>query len=268
MPQDERTIQLLENLSGRTDIDLARIFAPGRVCLVLASSDAGTPQGQLLFSLVANLMARLHPVVQVLDIVIDTDRDLVSRVPRWSSRTLCAHLRVMLTAIGSPVKWRMTDASKLGRSDAGEILLVGDMERDASVYVGCDGWNVLVSTDGPQQINTNSNPVSINSAACFGVSEVFKRLLARHARLFPGVPVAPLSGTLVFSTLTYRSGADWENPPFPKRVDLGRLDNGGSWSGWRCHSLHTGVYVRLTWSYQSNRTGRDYRIESEPLCVC
>ena len=231
MSQDERTIQLLKNLSECTDVDLASVFAPGRVCLMLAPGDAGTPQGQLLFSLVVNLMARLHPIVQVLDIVIDTDHYLIGRVPRWSRRTLCAHVRAMLTAISSPVKWRLTDASKLGRPDASEILLVGDMQCDGSVYVGCDGWNVFVSADSPQQIGTDSNPVSINSAACFGVSEVFKRLLARHAKLFPGVPVSPLLGTLVFSTLTYRSGVNWENPPFPQRVDLGRLTMVGLGAG-------------------------------------
>ena len=176
-------------------------------------------------------MARLHPVVQVLDIVIDTDLDLVAPVPRWPGKTLCAHLRAMLTAIGSRVMWHLTDASNLGGSDVSEILVVGNIQREGSVYVGCHGWEVSVSSNNPQQISADLNPVGINATACFGVSEVFKRLLARRADLFSGVLVAPLSGSLVFSTLTYRSGKGEENPPFPERIDLGRLTMVGLGAG-------------------------------------
>ena len=231
MPQDERTVQLLENLSRCTDLNLASILAPGHVGLMLASGSASTPQGQLLFSLVVNLMARLHPVVQELDIFIDTDHDLIAPVPRWSGKTLSAHLRTMLTAINPPVKWRLLWGSNPAGPDVGEILVVGDMRREGSVYVGCDGWEVSVSSNNPQQISTELNPVSINAAACFGVSEVFKRLLARRADLFSDVIVAPLSGSLVFSTLTYRLGTGQDNPPFPERVDLGRLTMVGLGAG-------------------------------------
>ena len=223
MPQEERTVQLLKNLSSRTDLDLARVFAPGRVGLMLAPGDAKNPQGQLIYSLVVNLMARLYPVVQELDVFIDADHPLVAPVPRWTGETLSVHLKSMLRAIHPPVKWRLKSTSNPVESEIGEILVVGDMRRDGSVYVGCDGWEVSVSSDSPQLISADFNPISSNAAACFGVSEIFKRLLVCHVDLFPNVPIIPLSGQLVFSTMTYRLGAGGENPPFPESIDLGRL---------------------------------------------
>ena len=143
--------------------------------------------------------------------------------PDGPVQTLSALLRTMHTPPNPPVKWRLLLGSNSIRPDLSETLVVGHMRREGSVYIGCDGWEVSVSSENPQQISTELNPISLNAAACFGVSEVFKRLLARHADLFSDVIVIPLSGSRVFSTLTYRSGTDQENPPFPEKVDFGRL---------------------------------------------
>ena len=223
MSQQKRTIQLLENLSGRSDLDLAKVLAPGRVGVVLAPEAAATPQGQLLFSFVVNLMARLYPVVQQLDIFTGRDHQLLAPVPRWNGETLSAHLETMLNAICPPVKWCLRGGSSTVGSETVEILVVGHMRRNGSVYIGCDGWDVCVSSDNPHRVSSGSNPVSINAAACLGVSEVFKRLLVRHSDLFSDVPVVPLSGDLTFSTLTYKVGEGQFNPPCPEIIELGRL---------------------------------------------
>ena len=223
MSQQKRTIQLLENLSGRSDLDLDKVLAPGRVGVVLAPEAAATPQGQLLFSFVVNLMVRLYPIVQQLNIDVASDHQLLARVPRWHGETLSAHLGTMLGAICSPVKWCLRGGPSALRSETGEILVVGNIRGNGSVYVGCDGWDVFVSSDDPHGVSADSNPVSINAAACFGVSEVFKRLLVRHSDLFSDVPVVPLSGDFTFSTLTYKVGQGQFNPPCPEIIELGRL---------------------------------------------
>ncbi|MDE0334460.1 MAG: ThiF family adenylyltransferase [Defluviicoccus sp.] len=223
MSQQERTIQLLGKLSGRSDLDLSEVLAPGRVGVVLAPEAADTPQGQLLFSFVVNLIARLYPVVQQLSIFVGNEHPLRARTPRWNGETLSAHLGNMLGAISPPVEWCLQDGSNAMISEIDEVLVVGDIQTSGSVYVGCDGWDVLVSSDGPYSVSTDSNAVSVNVAACFGVSELFKRLLVRHASLFSDVPITPLSGSLTFSALTYKVGESQFNPPFPETIDLGRL---------------------------------------------
>ena len=223
MAQQQRTIQLLENLSSHEVPDLVRALTPGRVGVLLARDAATSGQGQLLLSFVVNLLTRLYPVVQELDVFVDGDGQLLAPVPRWRGRTLCGHLERMLHAVSSPVKWRLNSASSSVNSDSSEILVIGDTLQRGSVYVGVKGWNVYVSSERPQNVSGDGNPVSINAAACFGVSEVFKRLLVRHTNLFSNVPVVPLAGHLVFSTLTYRTGEDQEELPFPETVDLGGL---------------------------------------------
>ena len=200
-----------------------RAFTPGRVGVVLARDAATSAQGQLLLSFVVNLITRLYPVVQELCVFLEDDNQLLAPVPRWRDGTLSGHLERMLQAVSSPVKWRLNIAASIVNSQCNEVLVIGDTLQRGSVYVGANGWSAFVSSERPDSIGREANPVSINAAACFGVSEVFKRFLARHTDLFSSVPVVPLAGHLVFSMLTYRSGEGQENLPFPESVDLGRL---------------------------------------------
>ena len=220
MPQDERTTQLLSSLSGRHDLDLPQIFAPGRVAVMLSEKNSSV-QAQLIVSFAVNLMSRLYPVVQNLDVIVPDDQEMQAAIPRWQGRTFSAHLRSMLEAIKPPMRWRIDSTPD---PSVDEFLAVGTgFQKGASVYLGCDRWEVSVSTDMPLPVIEESNPVSANAAACFGVSEIFKRLLARHFDLFPDVPIVPLTERLTFSTLTYTVGDGQENPALPARIDLGRL---------------------------------------------
>ncbi len=223
MSQQARTLQLLETLSGSCDHDLIKLFMPGRVEVVLGRESAVSAQGQMLLSLTVNLMARLYPVVQELKVYVATDHRLLPQAPRWSGETLSEHVQSMLRAIKSPVKCAVQVGLGAVVSLSDERLVIGDAGQRGSVYVGCDGWTVYLSSQCAKKVTPKINPVGSNAAACFGVAEVFKRLLMRHADLFSDVPVVPLSGQLAFSTLTYRVGNDQLNPEIPAVVNLGRL---------------------------------------------
>ena len=232
MAQDTRTKAALTQLAGGTvGPDLEALLGPGRVNIVIDGQTAREPQGQLLFSFAVNLLARLHPVVQQLTVVLAHDAPLHPDLPRWSAPSLAAHLTRLLSCLKPPLAWRVTDRSD---ASAGVSLVVGAQAEGAGerIFVGSRGWIAFISpseavpTDGP------SNPVGAYAAACFGVAEVWKRLLVPHRHIFGAMPIVPATRTLMFSTLTYMPDAAAQpNPELPASIDLGTLTMVGVGAG-------------------------------------
>ena len=219
--QADRTQALLRQLA-RGEAVTDALFAPGRVLIVLARKDAQRPQAQLTFSFAVNLLARLYPVVQQLDVVLPERMPLAAPLPRWTAGTLNEHLSHLLNGLGPPVHWRVHhDPPGLG--DCALVVGAGTTVGVPTVFVGSDGWQVAVSPGSPQTVGSSVNPVGAYAAACFGVSEVWKRLLHRHRGLFEGTPILPLDEGLHFSALTYRACPDEPNPALPDALALDRL---------------------------------------------
>lgn len=223
MGQADRTVALLEWLA-RPAADprpLSDVLAPGRVAVVLDPAIAGEPQAQLVFSFAVNLLARLYPIVQSLEVVAPPVA-VRTRLPRWTGITVDEHARHLLDAVNPPVRWTVV-GRRQGDADCALVVGTASTGATAIVFVGSDGWLARVSPTGPVPLTPRVNPVGAYAAACLGVGEVCKRLLAPHRELFEGTPIIPIEGPLTFSTFTYHADAAGPNPDLPAAVDLQRL---------------------------------------------
>lgn len=232
MAQDTRTKAALAQLaSGAAGPDLEALLASGRVNIVIDAQAAREPQGQLLFSFAVNLLARLHPVVQHLTVVLARDAPVYPHLPRWPEPTLATHLARLLSCLKPPLAWRVTD-----RPDASAVvsLVVGDRAEATGerISMGSRGWIAFVSLAEALPVDGPPNPVGAYAAACLGVAELWKRLLAPHRQIFGAMPIMPATRTLAFSTLTYMpDAAVAPNPELPVSIDLGTLTMVGVGAG-------------------------------------
>ena len=229
MGQADRTFALLNRLTKNQE-SIERRLAPGRVAIVIGADAGSRPQGQLLSSFAVNLLARLYPVIQDLEVVVPRGVPLQIRPPRWAAESLDAHLRRFLQALDPPLKWSIREDSTCDRN---WTLTVGAPPSlpPESVFIGGHGWEVRFSPNEPVSIGVEYNPVGAYAAACFGVAELCKRLLYPHRDLIHGVAVKPSEGAITFSTFTYRIGSSEPNPPLPPVIDLNRLTMVGLGAG-------------------------------------
>ncbi len=223
MGQADRTVALLERLakSAADPRPLLQVLTPGRVAVVLDTVIAGEPQAQLLFSFAVNLLARLYPIVQSLEVVAPPTA-ITTRLPRWAGVTVDEHARRLLTALNPPVRWTVVGSLQRG-PDCALVVGTAPAPAAATVFVGSEGWLASASPVGPVSVGPGVNPIGAYAAGCLGVGEVCKRLLERHRELFEGVPIIPIEWPLVFSTFTYRTDRAGPNPALPDTVDLRRL---------------------------------------------
>lgn len=113
MGQSDRTVALLRRLAKMREDQqrLQELLAPGRVTVCLGASVAAEPQAQLVFSFAVNLLARLHPVIQELAIVVPAHAFIAVRLPRWNATTLDQHIRLFLQALSPPLRWSVGEAA-------------------------------------------------------------------------------------------------------------------------------------------------------------
>ena len=221
MGQASRTQELLGRLAGRPHHALE--LGPGRVLLVIPSQTAAQPQGQLLAHFAANLIARLFPIVRVLDVVISEDSEIGVFIPRWRETTLRKSIERMFMELASPVASRV-----IGKVRTPEgydcIVAIGQPESSAaSLFLGSNGWIAQVSATEVLSVGGSPNPMGAYAAACFGVAQVWDSLLAPYCWQLPTLPILPLKGTLTFSCFDYGHDAAGPNPPLPEQVRVGRV---------------------------------------------
>ncbi|MBI4090734.1 MAG: ThiF family adenylyltransferase [Candidatus Komeilibacteria bacterium] len=224
-----RTEALLQNLAS-SQTSLSRLLAPGHVVVEIGPSALQLPQAQLIVSFTVNLIARLHPVVQQLTIVIPREVDVAVAVPRWLAPSLAAHLTTLLRALPKQVSWTITTVAPHERDCA---LNIGDVRPGAqagSMFIGSDKWEVYFSPTRAVPIGNGVNPVGAYAAACIGVAEIWKRLLARHPEHFDNAVIRPQAEPLTFSTFTYLAAAG-QNPLLPLTIDIGRMTVAGVGAG-------------------------------------
>lgn len=221
-----RTKALLARLTNMTEVEAQ--FPGGRVTVGIGPREATTVQGQLMLSFAVNLLARLFPVVRKLTVLVP-DAPLATRVPRWSAPTLRRHLNLLLTELSPPVHWNVVE----GPHEEGTCSLwLGEpsLVVAPTCFIGSEDWYVYVSPNEPQPVRGH-NPVGAYAAACFGVAEIFKKLILNTQELFDGIPIVPLDRWLAFSTFSYRARSAELNPSLPDRIDLGRLTAVGLGAG-------------------------------------
>lgn len=220
MNQAARTEELLRRLSGNTSGGVQ--LGKGRVAVVVSQDSARQPQGQLLATFLVNLLARLFPVVRDLDVYIPQDAKLSVLVPRWSARTLRATIEAFLIAL-DPLTKCQVGSDVLSRGYDCTLMIGDDLDLVADLFVGSRGWLAAVSSNTPQPVDGNPNPVGAYTAAAFGAAEVWKRLLFPHKDSFPGIPIVPIDGSRSFSCYDYDNDGAAIGPDFPEPVDIGDL---------------------------------------------
>lgn len=244
MGQTDRTIALLRRLVRTRDPEerLEALLASRHIAVRLGEVVAAQPHAQLVFSFAVNLLARLHPVIQRLDVVVPTDTPLTVSLPRWSATTLNEHIRLFLEALNPPVQWSL-GAAPPDLPDCTLLIGAAPVSSKEVVFVGGDGWSATVSPLSAVPIGDQANPVGAYAAACLGVAEVWKRLLGPHRHLFEGMAILPLDEPLTFSTFSYRVGPAEPNPDLPETIDLRDLTivglgAGGGAAAFALASLH------------------------------
>jgi len=213
-------------------------FGPGRVRMIAGADAACMAQGQLCLSMAANLLARLWPVVQYLEIVLPGNVALLASVPKWAAPHLDAHIREMLSAVATRTRWRVAEAPR-GACDCS--LALGDVRVTTSdqVSFGSDGWQAFVAPGATMPTGEKVNPVGAYAAACLAVAEVWKRLLLASRIELSGAPVVPLEEPLSFSSLTYGVGDTGVNPDLPDTASIDKLTmiGLGAGGGAAAHTL-------------------------------
>lgn len=229
MGQADRTATVLSRLSKKQE-GIEQVLAPGRVAACLGENATTEAQAQLIFSFAVNLLARLYPVVQDLQVILWEGTPLMVRVPRWHADTLDEHIRLFLEALSPPLKWTIQKGVPIA-PDCKLIIGSAPMPGERVVFVGSHGWSVALSPHTPVPVGHQLNPVGAYAAACLGVAEVWKRLLLARPDLSPEMPIVPLDEPLTFSTFTYRVGPSEPNPALSSSIDIARLTMVGLGAG-------------------------------------
>lgn len=230
MGQEERTIRALQVLGGSHEsrAELIARFAPGHVRVTLANEVRSEPQAQLLFLFAVNLLTRLFPVVQHLDLSVPPRTRTEVILPRWRAAALSDHLETFRRGIASRVEW----PPQGGGPEPALTLAVGPVKGGgATLFAGSVGWIAEVSPRVPVEVSGSPNPIGAYASACLAVAEVFKRLLKESELPLAGVPVVPSEEAIAFSCFRCSPGSQGPNPPLPDCIDLGRLTLVGAGAG-------------------------------------
>jgi hypothetical protein len=150
-------------------------------------------------------------------------------------------------------------------------LSIGEADGHTNVptlAIGSDGWEAYFSP-GPKgaTVGHDENPVGAYAAACIGVSELWKRLLAKHPERFSKVVIRPQLEPLMFSTLTYRSSPG-PNPALPDKIDIGRLTIAGVGAGGGATVYTLASLRELAGPYEFDRSRRDRGNQPQSICDC
>lgn len=219
--RSSRTAALLVRIGKLPEEQLEQLFRPGHVVVSLGHDVAVQPQAQFALSFSVNLLARLYPVVQRLEVVVPADVPLVAPIPRWRASTVTAHVQSFFDALRPDVRCTITRAPS---ATPACYVAFGSSDFDGpTVFTGSNGWEASVSPNECLPTGASVNPVGAYASACLGVSEVWKRLLYPHRALFDGILIIPVERRLTLSTFTFRTGDAEPNPELPEMVDIGRL---------------------------------------------
>lgn len=255
MRQDRRTSELLDRWGQ--DQGIADKLGPGRVAVLVGSDVAREPQGQLLTFFSINLLARLHPVVRQLGVLVP-DIALRGQIPRFRGRSIRDVCHQLLGDLGSPVERRILRDRRATNYDV--VACIGNAARGSPVdlFVGSVGWQCSLSVSSPVESGGRANPVGAFATACFLAGEVWKRLtVAYKEELFPHIPIVPLEDNLTFSTFDYGLGNTGENPDLPNVLDIDSLCLVGLGAG--------GAASAFTLAAVENVTGRLVMIDPDEI---
>ena len=175
-------------LSGLTTEVLTERLDHEAVGLAIDEDGAESKEGRITAELALGLLARFYPRIRL--IPLDRSPATQAVVQELTSRALAINPVIDLS-----------DSEQLSR-----VLVVGSshLPWNAStiVYLGSAGWEFRLSPDRPVGSERTGNPFGAGAAACMGVANVFRAVMAEH------LPGSRLDGEVSASVIGWGSPAD------------------------------------------------------------
>lgn len=223
-----RTETLLRSLVNNELSDLAGLFAPGAVRIALPDETASEPQAQLIYSMLVNLVSRLFPVVQRLELVVPRKLPLSAQVPRWRAQTFDAHITGFLSALNPDTTYTVVSVPSPHKMYT-VVVGAGDFP-NAELFVGSVGWKCELDVKASCATTGDPNPVGAYAVACLAAGEVWKSALTSRSQ-FSHLPIFPIQERLTFSTYSLLTTDDSAGPPLPATLELPALSVIGAGAG-------------------------------------
>jgi len=212
----DRTKLLIKELNMPTDQALSKL-RKSKVAIALDENLLDTYKGQNMLFASANLLLRCGIN---LDIFLSNPRaETLETIPLLERTSLQSNLETLCLKINPNQRLRIN----LSCNKYDVLLCVGNANlapADHYIYINANNWLAYVSTKEQRIFNKDSlNPLGPLGAACYGSSEVIKRLLNKNL----GSKLEPIE-QLTFSLLDYKlNQSSWHNPSFPEECDSGQV---------------------------------------------
>jgi len=229
-----RTIECLRQLlriDGKKNIK--KVLPPLNIFISISEENALSTNGQFILTFLINLILRLEPIVDSVELKIPNHVQSNSILPRWYDRLLINEVKKNYGALKPRIKLRINEQPK---KDYDLAIIIGGNETATSgkrLYVGSNGWKAILSTDSQIKIGKKVNPIGAYAAATLACAELFKLYLYPQRHIIKSIPIKPLDGKLDFSTFdysvndTYSTNPDIEIPLDIKRLTIIGLGAGG-----------------------------------------
>jgi ThiF family len=174
--------QVLENFDDQRFA--AALSAP--VGVTFAAEAVSSPEGYALLDLLVRLVARLYPTLSI---------NAPAKLDAKKSELL-------------ELSRRINPAIEFGDADLGIAVGADAVPFATTIYAGSEGWDALVSTEGPQAIGTSENILGAGAAACIAAANLFRAVV---------LPDCPLDQTVRYSTfhLDNAASSDGAAPALP-----------------------------------------------------
>lgn len=206
----------IEKLADRSDRLRARHAALNlehvRDSVVLRADAAflSTYSGQLTWTLLVNLIARLYKGIRNIALVVDADIPLRPDVfvpvegltIREVSKALIHGIAACHVTVWDHIPQDFNDPI---------VVAVGRAGGTEAFAVAGRGWLAFLDDGSWEELTDDLNPLGPIVAACLGAAEIYRRLYVRDA----------CSSAISFSVFDY-SAESAANPPFPARLDIPR----------------------------------------------
>ena len=199
-----------------------------RVVLAFDESAVVTAEGRATAALVADLLARLYPRLDVVPLGSGEGALALATELYSSARAINPKIE---GGVGEPVEFDAAVCVGTTPFRAGKRV----------IYAGSDGWIAKVSTDHPVGSAHTTNPFGACAAACLAAANVFRAVFDTELG-DPG-----LDGDATLSLLDYAvTGRSPANVALPEHIDVGELflvgvgaiGHGAIWA-WACvEGLH------------------------------
>jgi hypothetical protein len=171
----------------------------GTVDIHVDPQAAASPGGQRLILMLVHLLARMKGIVSKINVHGVQDESVHPGIP-LVGHSFADSLSALVNGLSGRTSSYACEFSVGGRAGDGNVrIAVGAVDLEADVRLGSNAWCVLTGNFAAKADWEARCPIGPYLTACFGVGEVFKRLLAVNF----GYADAPPLGSIAFSLFDF-----------------------------------------------------------------